>query len=251
MLFILSLLTINLYAGKAEQKGLKIAKIVDKTNTGFKGESSEMTMVLINAYGDRIERRMVSKLKEIRADGDKSIVKFLWPADVKGTKLLTWGHKKGNDDQWLYLPSLRKVKRISSRSKSGAFMGSEFSYEDLGSQEIEKFKHKFLRDAKYKKKQCWVTQRVPVDAKSGYSKQISWIDKSMKQPLKINYYDKKGVLLKVAKFTRYRKIKGFWRAGKLIMSNKQTKKKSILTWKKRRLKKSFSNYNFSPNRLSK
>ena len=112
------------------QKGLEIMTKADKANSGFLGETSEMHMTLINAHGDKVERKMNSKITETESDGDKSIFTFQWPADVKGTKMLTWTHKKGNDDQWLYLPALKRVKRITSRNKTGSFMGSEFSYEE-------------------------------------------------------------------------------------------------------------------------
>ena len=134
-----------LFAGAAE-KGLEIAKKTDKANEGFVGESNTTQMILINAYGDKITRELTTKIKEGKSDGDKSIIEFISPKDVRETKLLTWAHKKGNDSQWLYLPKSKKIKRISSRGKSGAFMGSEFSYEDMGSQEVEKFTYKFIKD---------------------------------------------------------------------------------------------------------
>ena len=102
-----------------ETKGLRIATKADAVNAGFKGEASEMVMILTNAHGDKTTRKMSSKTLEGTDDGDRSIITFIWPADVKGTKMLTWTHKVGNDDQWLYLPSLKRVKRISSRNKSG------------------------------------------------------------------------------------------------------------------------------------
>ncbi len=249
VLIALLMSTSVLVAGPAEKKGLEIAKKMDRSNTGFIGESSRMKMILINAYGDKIVREIVNKIKETRTDGDKSVVEFLSPKDVRKTKLLTWAHKRKNDSQWLYLPKSKKIKRISSRSKSGAFMGSEFSYEDMGSQEVEKYTYKFIKDAKYKGRDVWVNTRYPVDKNSGYSKQITYVDKKWLQPLKIEYYDRRGSLLKVATFRRYKKISGFWRAGKLTMSNRQTKKKSILQWSNRQLKKRFSDREFTSGRL--
>ena len=128
------------------KKGFDIMQKAEVFNNGFLGESSSMEMILINAHGDKVERKMDSKIKETNGDGDKSIITFKWPADVKGTKMLTWTHKKGNDDQWLYLPALKRVKRITSRNKTGSFMGSELSYEDLGSQEVEKYTYKYIKD---------------------------------------------------------------------------------------------------------
>ena len=122
----------------AKKAGLEIALKNDVANQGFKSESSVMEMKLINAYGDVTTRRMLSQVLEGTNEGDLSLATFEWPADVKGTKMLTHTMKSTDDKQWLYLPAIKRVKRISSRNKSGSFMGSEFSYEDLGSQEVEK-----------------------------------------------------------------------------------------------------------------
>ncbi|MCB0419941.1 MAG: outer membrane lipoprotein-sorting protein [Bdellovibrionales bacterium] len=239
------------YAETPESKGLKIARMTEKANEGFIGEESDMEMILINAHGDRIERKMNSITKEIKNDGDKSLVTFLWPADVKGTKMLTWSHKEGSDDQWLYMPSHKRTRRISSRSQTGSFMASEFSYEDLGSQEIEKYKYKYIRDAKLNGRDTWVVEAYPKDKKSGYSKQVIWTDKDHKNPLKVEYYNRRSELLKTAEFQNYQKIKKWWRPEKIEMKNHQTKKASILMWKNRKLGKKFKDSEFHQKSLSR
>jgi len=219
----------------SEAKGLRIAQESDKFNQGFAGETSTMEMVLINAHGDETVRKMDSKVLEQLDDGDRSIITFQWPNDVKGTKMLTWTHKKENDDQWLYLPSLKRVKRISSRNKSGAFMGSEFAYEDLGSQEVEKYTYKWLRDEELNGRKQWVVERFPTDKRSGYSKQVTWIDQEYRQVQKIDFYDRKGELLKTFAFEGYAQFGKYWRAQKIEALNHQTKKKSRLTWNDRKM----------------
>ena len=128
-----------------EQKGLLIATESERRDNGFGDHSSDMTMTLRNQHGDEVTRYLRINTLEVVGDGDKSLTIFDRPADIKGTALLTFSHKKGPDDQWLYLPALKRVKRISSGNKSGAFMGSEFAYEDLSSQEVEKYTYKFSR----------------------------------------------------------------------------------------------------------
>lgn len=230
-------------------KGLEIMTKAEITNNGFLGESAKMEMILINAQGDRVERKMDSKIKETKGDGDKSIITFEWPADVKGTKMLTWSHKSKNDDQWLYLPALKRVKRITSRNKTGSFMGSEFSYEDLGSQEVEKYTYKFIKDDKLGGRKIWVIERKSTDKNSGYSKELVYMDQEYQNPLKIEYFDRKGEILKIAEFKDYKKIGKFWRYNIIEMKNQQTKKQSILTWKGRELNKKFSDSKFNQNRL--
>ena len=122
-----------------EEKGLRLAIEADLTGKGFKDTVSKMQMTLRNAQGEESVRKFYSKALEMDNDGDKSIFIFQHPKDVDGTAVLTFTHKSGPDDQWLYLPALKRVKRISSDNKSGSFVGSEFAYEDLSSQEVEKY----------------------------------------------------------------------------------------------------------------
>ncbi len=229
---------VSLGAEGPEQKGERLARQYEKANDGFVGEESDMELVLIDAYGQKVTRELEGKVLEVKGDGDRSLSIFKSPLDVKGTKMLTHSHKKEDDDQWLYLPAAKRVKRISSSNKSGSFMGSEFSYEDLGSQEPEKFSYKWLRAEKLGKQDIDVIERIPKD-KSGYSKQIMWMASSIDNPSKVEYYDRRGELLKTANFTGYKKFevagKTLYRAGSITMDNVQTKKKSIFTWKNRKL----------------
>ncbi|RAP37238.1 outer membrane lipoprotein-sorting protein [Candidatus Marinamargulisbacteria bacterium SCGC AAA071-K20] len=229
------LLSLSTFGITAEQKGLNIAIANDKANTGFKTETNDSTMVLINAYGDKIERKMRFKSSETKNDGDKSIIEFLWPADVKGTRMLTYTHKNRNDDQWLFLPALNRIKRISSNNQSGSFMGSEFAYEDISSEEIEKYTYKLIKNDTLNGRAVWVIERIPTNKKSGYSKQISFTDKVYKNPLKIEYYDRKGERLKTSTFSGFKQYGKYWRQSKIEIINHQTQKSSVLTWSNRKM----------------
>ena len=118
----------------------EVAKKSENVMNGFEDSISKMQMTLINARGQKKVRLMTMKVLE-GEDEDKSLMEFLSPADVRGTKFLSYEHVNKDDDQWLYLPALKRVKRISSRNKSGAFMGSEFSYEDLSAFNVKKYKY--------------------------------------------------------------------------------------------------------------
>ncbi|MEO1232916.1 MAG: outer membrane lipoprotein-sorting protein [Myxococcota bacterium] len=222
------------WAEDAAARGLEIAQKLDAANEGFESDVSSVEMTLINAHGDQVERKMTIEIIEGEKDGDKSVVAFSFPADVDGTKLLTWTHKSDNDDQWLYMPAIKRIKRISSRSKSGSFMGSEFSYEDMSSQEVEKYTYKFLGEDTLEGRTVWKLERVPV-GDSGYSRQVGFYDKEYMNPLRIEYFDKKDELLKVGTFTGYKKFGEMWRVGTIEMSNEQTRKRSVLVWKTRTL----------------
>jgi hypothetical protein len=229
------LLSVPALAQTPEQRGLEIARLADEANAGFKGEKAEIAMELVNAHGDVTNRKLTIEVLEGAGDGDKSRSTFTWPADVKGTRLLTWTHKQGDDDQWLYLPAVKRVKRIASSNRSGSFMGSEFAYEDFGSQEVEKYTYKLLEEPKYEGRDVWLLERYPTDKSSGYTRQVVWMDKEYKNPLRIDYYDRKRELLKTATFGEYKKYGALYRANRIEMNNVQTKKRSVITWTSRRL----------------
>lgn len=235
----------------AESMGYKLTKKSIDADSGFKTEQSTMKMLLINAHGDQSEREMIQKVIEVKNDGDRSIIEFISPADVRGTKLLTWSHSDRNDDQWLYMPALRRIKRIASSGQTGSFMGSEFSYEDIGSEEIEKFTYKYLGDEKIEDRPAYKIERYPVDEDSGYSKQVVWMDQQHLRAVKVDYYDRKGVLLKTAEFGDFKKVNGYWRTDKLVMSNHQTGKKSILSWADRKIGAPLSMADFQSANLSR
>jgi len=168
-------------------------------------------------------------------------VVFDTPRDVKGTAMLTFTHKTEPDDQWLYLPALKRVKRISSANRSGSFMGSEFAYEDLSSEEVEKYTYRWTRDEAcpgddYQTIACFVVERFPVDTKSGYTRQVTWIDQQEYRTLQIEYYDRKKTLLKTLTVTDFEQhLDRFWRPKTMSMVNHQTGKRTRLVWQTQRL----------------
>ena len=118
--------------------------------------------MLRNKQGQESRRQLRVQVLEVSDDGDKSLFVFDEPRDVQGTAFLIYAHREDADDQWLYLPALKRVKRISSANRSGSFMGSEFAYEDMTAQEVEKFTYRYLRDEPCGDSTCTVTERFPV-----------------------------------------------------------------------------------------
>ncbi len=209
-------------------------------------------MVLRNRHGEESRRKMRMRSLELVGDGDKSIIVFDHPKDIDGTALLTFTHKEGNDDQWLFLPALKRVKRISSANKSGSFVGSEFAYEDLTSQEVEKYQYRYLRDEQLDDTPSFVIERIPVDENSGYTRQIVWIDKAEYRVLKIDYYDRKEAHLKTLTLSGYRRyLDQYWRAHKLAMINHQSGKSTDLLWKDFNFQKGLKSRDFNKNSLKR
>ena len=166
--------------------------------------------------------------------------------------MLTFSHKLDPDDQWLYLPALKRVKRISSKNKSGPFMGSEFAFEDLGSQEYEKYAHKYLRDEVIDGMDCFAVERVPQYKYTGYTRQEVWFDKKEYRLIKIVFYDRKNSLLKTLTYTDYNKyIDQYWRAGKMYVENHQTQKSTTLLWDDIVFKTGLSKRDFDKNSLKR
>ncbi len=239
-------------AQSAEQKGLQIAQQADAYDTGFGDFQADMKMTLKSKKGQQSTRKIRIKTLEMQGDGDKSMSIFDLPADVKGTAMLTFSHGLKPDEQWLYLPAIKRVKRISSRNKSGPFMGSEFAFEDLGSQEVEKYHYKFLREEPCGDYQCYVIERTPAYKFSGYTKIITWLDKEGFRMVKADFYDRKNELLKTLTATDYQQyLDHYWRAGKMEMVNHQKGKSTILDWSNYRFKTGLSARDFKPQSLKR
>ncbi len=234
------------------KKGMDIAKEADKRDNGFGDSKVEMVMTLKNRQGQKSTRYIKTKTLEVRGDGDKSITVFVKPRDVKGTALLTYSHPTGDDDQWLYLPALKRIKRISSSNKSGPFMGSEFAFEDIGSQEVDEYSYKYLKTEPCSLGQCFVVEQKPNYKGSGYKKRIAWYGTKEYRLAKIDYFDRKKSKLKTLTYSEYKKYVGkYWRAHKLHMVNHQNGKSTELVFKNYKFQNGFSQAHFSRNSLKR
>ncbi|MBA3036082.1 MAG: outer membrane lipoprotein-sorting protein [Desulfobacterium sp.] len=236
----------------ADEKGLAIAKEAKLRDEGFSDSEELLTMILKDRRGNERIRQMRVLTLERKDDGDWSLSIFDEPADVKGTAMLTYSHGLEPDDQWLYLPALKRVKRISSKNRSGLFMGSEFAFEDLSSFELEKFKYKFLRKEACDGEQCFVSEWIPAYEHSGYSKQIIWHDTNEYRIHRIDYYDRTNKLLKTLKLLQYKQFIGkYWRSMRMDMLNHKTGENTILTYSNYRFKIGLTDRDFDLNALKR
>jgi outer membrane lipoprotein-sorting protein len=251
---LLALLTVCSLALAAtpEEQGLAIAVEADQRDQGFVDSSANMKMTLRNRAGKESIRNVRVKTLEVTGDGDKSLSIFDEPADVKGTASLTWSHSDKPDEQWLYLPALKRVKRISSKNKSGPFMGSEFAFEDIGSQEVDKYNYVYLRDENIAGADTFVIERYPVDKNSGYTKQVAWIEKERYVALKIDFYDRKDTLLKTLIASEFNQYLGkHWRPAKMEMINHQSGKSTVLEFQDYQFQTGLSDADFEKNALKR
>lgn len=237
----------------ADEAAFEIAARSDRTDLGFGDSEVELEMVLRNAAGQETTRslRIATLEKPDESVGDKSLVVFNTPRDIEGTALLSHAKILEPDDQWLYLPALKRVKRISSSNKSGPFVGSEFAFEDFTAIELNKFDYTIVGVESCGDLTCDVLERKPRYENSGYTRQVSWVDQTDYQLRKVEFYDRRGDLLKVLELSDYRNYDGIWRAHKLSMSNVQTKKKTDLIYGEYEFGSGLAENDFVKGRLSR
>jgi len=221
----------------AELSALEVMRQVDQRDDG-ETSNSELTMILI----DKNKNQRVRKLKGFRKDYGKdvkSISFFLSPADVRNTAFLSfdWDDENKEDDNWLYLPALRKVKRISSGNKKDSFMGSDFSYADMNGLELNEWEYQFINEREQVEGfDCWVIEGTPknemrnkVIEETGYLKSVSWVRKDIFMTIRAKLYVKKGKEIKYFTASDIIQIDGIWTAKKLTMKTTKRNRTDHMT----------------------
>ena len=184
---------------------------------------AEMQLTLVKKNGDKRDRKMVSWAMDERKD-TKKIMFFTYPGDVKGTGFLTWDYDQADkeDDKWLYLPAMKKTRRISgASSKTDYFMGTDFTYDDMGGRNVDEDTHKLLREEMRDGHKCWVVESVPKDAREIYSRKLTWIRQDCDTAVYVEFYDKLDKLHRVMTVQDVQKVQGFWTVMKMEMKNVQ------------------------------
>lgn len=212
--------TLIIVAGFSASAQLTGTEIIEKAYSRATGDdqTSTLTMTLTNKQGKQRVRKISQFTKDF-GDVEKSIMFFQSPADVKNTSFMSWSYDNDkSDDQWIYLPALKKTKRISSDSKSDYFMGSDFTYDDLGDRKVEADTHKLLSEETIDGKDCYVVESVSNDEDYMYSKTITWIIKDSFIGYKKEFYDEDEDLLKILSIKKYEDISGL-----LVITNSEMK----------------------------
>ncbi|MBT3557554.1 MAG: outer membrane lipoprotein-sorting protein [Rhodospirillales bacterium] len=221
------------FALTSEEQGFDVAARSDRSDRGFTDSRVSLKMILRNSAGQESIRELSLTTFEMPDEqvGDKSITVFDSPADIDGTALLSHSKILDADDQWLYLPALKRIKRISSVNKSGPFVGSEFAFEDFTGLELNKYAYRYLDEEACGDLLCDVIERTPLYEHSGYSRQVAWVDQTDFQARKIDFYDRRGDLLKTLEQSNWTYYQGkYWRAHLLSMRNHQTGKSTELVF---------------------
>ncbi len=243
-----------LLAETSQEKGQAIAEEIERRDLGWTDSEAKLKMVLTNRSGESSTRELRTLSLEVNAPGlgDRSLTIFDHPGDIEGTAFLSHTKITEPDDQWIYLPAIKRVKRISSANKSGPFVGSEFAYEDLLSFEVDRYTYNWLRDEPCGELECFVSERFPVYKNSGYTRLVTWIDKLEYRAMRIDFYDRKNELRKTLTLSDYKlHLDKYWRAHRLEMVNHQTGKSTMLTFDSLEFRIGFGETLFTPNRLKR
>ena len=196
----------------------------------WKSMKAKLELKLIPVKGREKIHKMESYSMKNEEDETSMLIKFVYPGDVKGTKFLLIENKEREDDIWIYLPALRKAKKIIASEKRGAFMGSDFSNYDIGGGEFEDWDYKLLEEKEYEGKEVYIVEcsakSRDIIKKTGYSKIIKYVLKSIPLTLYSEYYDKSGNLFKTIKIDKYENIEGVWFETEMTAENVKTGHKS-------------------------
>lgn len=219
---------------------LTAAEVMKKVDDRYTGDTSysDAVLTLIDKK-DRQRVRNLAMYGQTKTDVEKAVIFFLMPADVKGTAYMSfdWDDENKEDDAWLYLPALQKIKRIASTDESGAFMGSDFSYTDINGTDYPDFNYTMEKESEMVDgHDCWVITSTPknddIVDKTGYTLAKSWVRKDIFLVVKGIINVKRGKRIKYFSASELEKIDGVWTAKKLQMITTRNNKKehaSVLT----------------------
>jgi outer membrane lipoprotein-sorting protein len=252
ILTVVSLLfaTSAIFAQTAREISDKAINIID-----FEAMEMTMTLKIFDAKGRERIRQITSANKKF-GEINKTIMKITAPADVKGTAILIFDYKNKDDDMWIYMPALRKTRRIVSSEKSKSFMSSEFTNADMSKPNMNDFDYTILSSETYKGHSCWRIETrckdEDIEDQNAFSKRIAWIEKETYLCHKIEFYDLSGELHKIQSIEQYEKqSNGKYFAFYMKMENTQNGRESIMTINKFQIGSTLTESTFTPAMLEK
>jgi len=220
-----------LTAGLSAMTGTEIAQ---KAHDIEKGDTihAAVRMDLISKDGD-VDSRMIEQWSRGENDLASTVMVFRSPASVANTRFLQVQNEGRGDDKWIYLPALKRVRRIASSDGDKSFMGTDSTYDDMETREVEQDSHDLIGEETVAGWDCWKVKAAAIDpSDSQYSYRITWFDKETFVPVKVEMYDKKEVLLKVMEVKKLEQVNGYWTPMDATLSNVQTNHSTRITMMK-------------------
>ncbi|MYE13265.1 MAG: outer membrane lipoprotein-sorting protein [Gammaproteobacteria bacterium] len=212
--------------------GREIAERMDKADTSVDGE--RLATMLIERRGQRLVRELSMRVKKF-GDDERTLIRFIEPADVRDTQYLSWTYDAidQDDDMWVFFPTENLVRRISGGGKKGSFMRSDFANEDIEQRAVDDDEHTFIEETTLDDRPAYVIESRPIPAKakdSSYAKRRIWVDAERWLPLRIEYYDRRDRLLKILSQGGIEEIDGIWTATKLIMETPRRDSRTLMQY---------------------
>lgn len=200
------------FAGKGLYAQQSAAAIVRESRERINASTTQTRSrwVITSKNGTTAERLIDQYSKNDAAGLSRVVLEFRQPAAVAGTRFLTMDTGKGGSNQWIFLPSLGKVRRIAGSEGSGNFMNTDFSYDDIASMDRDPDldSHSMLREENFSGKACYVIESRPKDSSYQYGRMVQWIDKANRIIHKIELYDKKDVHVKTLEILEVKEVQG-------------------------------------------
>ena len=252
--FLIALLLIGApaWAQAPDPRAESVVDEADRRLSGYGDFTATMTMTLRQSDGSERVREMHILGLEVPEDGDKTLVVFDLPRDLQGTSILTVTHPDSPSDQWLYLPSLRRTRRIATSNRSSSFMGSEFTFEDIGSQDLRQYRYRYLRKETLDGTASYVLERFPIEEGSAYARQVLWWDTGEYRLLRVDYYDREDAHVKSLRLDGYQQYEGGqWRPDRMVMNELTSGKSTTLEWSEYAFATGLSDRDFDPRRLGR
>jgi len=216
----------------AQTNGREIMELIKEQDRGTSTHAL-VSMDLIDKRGNVSTRILELYSKKNNDQKLNTMIVFHRPASVKDTRFLSIGHSDKVPEQWIYLPALKRVKRITTSDADQSFLGTDFTYADMGANDIDKANYSLLREEIFENEQCWVIETIPLEsAGSDYFRTVSWISKEMLLPVYMEMYDKHDKLIKKLTTENIEKIQDYWTPKTTTMLNVQTSHSTTLTMDK-------------------
>ncbi|MDA3941646.1 MAG: outer membrane lipoprotein-sorting protein [Spirochaetia bacterium] len=226
------IITTSLLTISAQTTAREIMDLLKQQDRG-KSTHALVNMDLIDKRGNLNTRVLELYSKENTEGKLNSMIVFHRPSSIKNTRFLTIGHSDKVPEQWIYMPALKRIKRITTSDADQSFLGTDFTYADMGVNDIDKATYLLLKEEKLSGIECWVIETIPIkSAGSDYSKKISWISKEMLLPVYVEMFDKNGELIKKLTTDNIKQIQGYWTPLVSMMENIKTGHSTRLTMDK-------------------
>jgi len=240
----------SLFSQNAKEIAAKASNVIE-----FESMEMKSSLTIFDHRGNTRERKIVVATRQF-GKVTKTLIKFISPADVRGTSMLVYDYEDKPDDMWIYLPSLRRTRRIVSSEKGKSFMGSEFTNADMGKPNLNDFNYKLHGTTEINQKSCWKVEAICKDEtiadENGFLSKIAYVEKNTYLTHKAEYYDLNNELYKVMTISNYQKQpNGKYFAYKMEIQNLQNERRSVMLVDGFQLGSTLTEDSFSPTNLDK